>query len=315
MYAKRNNITLAILWVLILSAGIFWINHENKKIRQSKAQINDLRQKLDGSIEVMKALASVEAEYQSLKEKYQFAPKQIYAAEEPSFSLHYFNWLTTTYRIPLEFDFELKDMSSKDDLLTFRFLLAGEGSYQDLYRFIWFITKHPLLYQIETFRFSHAKESPGKIEFSMMVKGFSLNQTTGSAPQFDFEKITLIAENQQFHNAFKSLIQTPKPAAVQSPFRTEAPKIKAITVDPNLVDIEKATLQAVANGRAYIKDQNGKLVTLKLGEKVRYGTLVNINQRKSEVEFALDREGTPKSLILGLGYTKQGGVKDETMGR
>ncbi len=315
MYAKRNSITIAILWLLILCAGIYWINSENKKIRQSKAKQNELRQKLDGSIEVMRALAAVETEYQTLKARYNSAPKQIIAAEEPSFSLHYFNWLTTTYKIPLEFDFELKDMGSTDDLLSFRFLLAGEGTYQDLFRFIWYITENPVLYQIETFNISQSKDTPGLIKFSMMVKGFSLKQTAVSAAEFDFGMIKPVAENYQFHNAFKSLIQSPKPAPSITPIHSEVPKIKAITVDPNLVDVEKSALQAVANGRIYIKDQNGKLVTLKLGERVRYGKLVNINQKKSEVEFLLEDAGGGKSLILGLGYKKQGGVKDERITR
>ena len=30
MYAKRNSITIGILWVLLLAIGIFWYSQENK---------------------------------------------------------------------------------------------------------------------------------------------------------------------------------------------------------------------------------------------------------------------------------------------
>lgn len=304
MYAKRNSITVGILWLILLTAGIFWNNHEGKKIKALQSKNTQLRQKLDGSIEIMKALEAVENEYRTLKEKWTSAPKQIVAADEPSFSLYYFNWLVNNYRIPLEFDFELKDIGNKDDLLTFRFQLAGEGSYQDLYRFIWFITENPLLYQIETFAISQSKERSDVIEFTMQIRGFSLSQAAAAEPEFNFSMMKPVAENLQFHNAFKSHAPMTRSMPGEMTFRRESPKIKPITVDPNLVDIETATLQAVANGKAYVKDKNGKLLTLKLGDKVRSGTLTSIYQRRSEVEFTLEVNGVPKTVILGMGYKK-----------
>lgn len=304
MYAKRNSITIGVLWLLLLTAGIFWNSQEGKKIKALHTKNTQLRQKLDGSIEIMKALAAVENEYRTLKEKWTFAPKQIVAADEPSFSLYYFNWLVNNYRIPLEFDFELKDIGNKDDLLTFRFQLAGEGSYQDLYRFVWFVAENPLLYQIESFSISQSKETNDLIEFAMHIRGFSLTQASPSEQEFNFSMMKPVAENMQFHNAFKPLAQYSRPTPGEMTSRRDVPRITPVTVDPNLVDIESAVLQAVANGKAYIKDKNGKLLTLKLGDKVRSGTLTTIFQKRSEVEFVLEKNGVSKTVILGLGYKK-----------
>lgn len=304
MYAKRNSITIGILCVVLLAIGIFWLNKENKNIMAQQKRNSELRQKLDGSLEIMKALESVESDYRTIKEKWSFAPKQIVAADEPSFSLYYFNWLVNNYKIPLEFDFELKDISNNNELLTFRFLLAGEGSYQDLYRFIWFVTENPLLYQIESFSIRQSTEISNLIEFTMNIRGFSSTQSQDTEQDFSFGMMKPVVENIQFHNAFKSLTQIQKPTRSEMTFRRNVPKIKPIIVDPGLVNIETASLQAVANGRAYIKDKNGKLLTLKSGEKVRSGMLNNINKKKSEVEFVLNKNGVTKTVILGLGYKK-----------
>lgn len=304
MYAKRNSITIGILWLVLIAIGIFWYSKENKKITVLKIRKNELRQKLDGSIEIMKALEAVESECRILKEKWSHAPKQIMAADEPSFSLYYLNWLINKYQIPIEFDFELKDISSDGNLLTFRFLLAGEGSYHDLYRFVWFIAENSLLYQIESVFIKQADENENLIEFRMMIKGFSLAQESTVGQDFNFDMIQPIAEKFQFHDAFKPLNQIQRPATRPDFFRRDVPKIKPVTVDPGLVDIESASLQAVANGRAYLKDKNGKLITLKLSDKVRFGRLKNINQKKSEVEFELDKSGVTKTVVLGLGYKK-----------
>lgn len=304
MYAKRNSITIGILLVVLIAIGVFWYSKENQKIKTLQIKNTELRQKLDGSIEIMKALESVESEYRALKEKWSFAPKQIVAAVEPSFSLYYFNWLVNNYKIPLEFDFELKDISNKNDLLTFRFRLGGEGSYEDLYRFIWFTTKNPLLYQIESFSITQSKDVSNLINFNMQISGFSLTQGPEAEQNFSVGMMKPVAENLQFYNAFKPLNQVQKPTPSEPIFRRELPKIKPIIVDPSLVDIETAVLQAVANGRVYIKDKNGKLLTMKPGQKVRLGTLKSINQKRSEVEFELEKNGGTKIVKLGLGDKK-----------
>jgi len=304
MHAKRNSITLGILLLILLTIGVFWYNKENKKIKALKIRNTKLRQKLDGSIEIMKALEAVESEYRVLNEKWSHAPKQIVAADEPSFSLYYLNWLVNNYRIPVEFDFELKSISNNNELLTFRFLLAGEGSYQDLYRFIWFVTKNPLLYQIESFSIRQSNNSANLIGFTMLIKGFSSTQSRESGQDFSFTMMKPVVQNMQFNDVFKSLNQVQKPTWRANIVRRDVPKIKPITVDPALVNIETAALQAVANGRAYIKDRNGKMLTLKSGEKVRFGTLTRINQKRSEVEFVLNKNGITKTVILGLGYKK-----------
>jgi hypothetical protein len=304
MHAKRNSITLGILLLVLLTIGVFWYNKDNKTIKALKIRNTKLRQKLDGSIEIMKALEAVESEYRVLKEKWSHAPKQIVAAVEPSFSLYYLNWLVNNYRVPVEFDFELKDIRKKNDLLTFRFLLAGEGSYQDLYRFIWFITENPLLYQIESFSIKQSNDSVNLIGFSMLIKGFSSTQSWGSGREYSFTMMRSAVQNMQFHDVFKPLYQIQKPTQRANIVRRDVPKIKPITVDPTLVDIETAALQAVANERAYIKAKNGKLLTLKSSEKVRFGTLTSINQKRSEVEFVLNKNGVIKTVILGLGYKK-----------
>jgi len=301
MYAKRNSITIAVLWVILVVIGIFWYSNENKKLKSLRVKNSKLQKQLDGSLEIIKALETVESQYRALKERWSQAPKQIIAAEEPSFSLYYLNWLINSYKIPVEFDFELKNTSNNRDILTFSFLLSGEGSYHDLYRLIWFINDNPILYQIESFNLSQSGEGD-LLKFSMVIKGFSLVHKLDSGQEFDFTTLKPVVQRIQFHDAFKPLYRDQKPKQTANIFRQNVPKIKPKVIDPKLVDIESATLQAVANGCAYIKDNKGKLLTLKVGDKVRFGSLISINQKKSEVKFTLNKNGTTKTVILGLGY-------------
>ncbi len=302
MYAKRNSITIGILWLLLLVVGIFWYSRENKKTKQLRLKQKELTQQLDGSLEIIKTLESVQNQYRILKEKWDFSPKQILAAEEPSFSLEYLNWLVNHHNFALEFDFVLKNVTDNVDIVTFNFLLSGEGSYHDLFRLIWFLTENPLLYQIESFSVNQSREDRNLINFKMEIKGFSSKQKLAGQQEFSFDSMKPLAQNVMFHDAFKPLMRSmPRPPRQRtSIFRRETPKVKPKPIDKGLVDIETSTLQAVANGRVYIKDKNNKLITLKVGDKVKSGTLTRINQKKSEVEFFLGN----RTVTLGLGYKK-----------
>jgi hypothetical protein len=307
MYARRNTITIGIALVLLLAIGIFWYSTENKKAKLLQVKQKKLSQQLDGSLEIAKRLEGVEQEYRMIKDRWDFSSKQIIAAEEPSFSLSYLNWLVNKYNVPLEFDFELKNISTIRDVLSFSFQLRGEGTYNDFYRLIWFLTENPLLYQIETFALKQGRNSNNLVEFTLNIKGFSSTQKLDSGPEFSFDSIRPVAQNFQFYDAFKPVVFS-SPAQPQRQtnniFRREVPKIIPKVIDPGLLNIEEATLQAVANGCAYLKDKKGKLVSLKIGDKVRYGRLQSIDQKKSEVEFLLDQEGSSRKVILGLGYKK-----------
>jgi hypothetical protein len=135
----------------------------------------------------------------------------------------------------------------------------------------------------------------------MELKGFSLTQKLDAQREFNFDSMQPLAENVIFYDSFKPLNRVEPVRQAANIFRKETtPK----PVDKELVDIESATLQAVANGRAYIKDQNNKLLTMRVGDKVQSGALTRINQKKSEVEFVLEKAGGARTVTLGLGYKK-----------
>ena len=304
MYARRNTITIAILWLLMLLIGIFWFRHESEDLDEIKGKNDTLKKQLDGSLEVVQALRTVEAEYEVLKDNWSRASKKVLATEEPSFSLYYLNWLVNNYNVELDFDFVLEGMAEDGDIATFTFTLTGEGPYREIYRLIWLITENPLLYHIESFVLRQKQDDDLLLDFKMQIKGFSLTDKAASDQEFNFASMRPINEVGFFHDAFRPLRpkfeRKPKP----SMFEKDIKKTKAKPVDEGLVNIQQSRLQAVANGKIYIKDKSGKLLALKLGEKVRFGKLSRINKKKSEAEFILNKDGVDKKVIMGLGYQK-----------
>ena len=246
----------------------------------------------------------VEDKYRILMQNWLNSHKKIVAADEPSFSLYYLNWLVNTYNLSLDFDFTLNDMRGNGHISAFDFTLSGDGSYHDLYRLILFLTENPLLYKIESFYLHRKKEDVNLLDFKMQIKGFSLTEKWQSEQEFTFDSIKPIAETVHFYDAFKPLYRKFEPKKASNMFQKKIQKPATKPKDDKLIDIEKTSLQAVANGRVYLKDKKGKLITLKIGDKVHLGSLTNINQKKSEVEFVLEEGGATKKVTLGLGYKK-----------
>lgn len=302
MNTRRNSITIGLLWLSLIFIGSLWYTKETKQLKKMNIKNKKLSQQLDGSLEVIQTLKSTENKYYLLKQKWDQAPKKILAVEEPSFSLHYLNWLVNKYDLLLDFDFALDNINNnEDDISTFRFTLTGEGSYHDIYHLIWLITKNPLLYQIESF---FLRSSPNLLDFKMEIQGFSLTEKWGVDHKFSLDSMRPVASISLFHDAFKSLRTSQKPKRTANMFYREISKPLSKPKADGLIDVAQSTLQAVANGRAYLKDKNGKLIGLKVGDKVHLGILKNINQKKSEVEFILNKQGVNQKITLGLGYKK-----------
>ena len=260
---------------------------------------------MDGSLEIVEALNTVEEQHNKLNNAWKQSPKKLISANEPSFSLYYLNWLINNYDINLDFDFILNTLNNEGEITTFRFTLHGDGPYRDIYRLIMLLTENPLLYKVETFHFKHNKEDPNLLNFSLQICGFSLPKEWNIESDFSLDNIKPVSTSDFFHDAFKPIYVRREPSKSTNMFSKKVEKQSAPKpVDDGLVDIEKASLQAVANGQVYLKDAKGELITLKEGDKVHLGRLWKINQKKSEIEFTIDKDGVAKKITLGLGYKK-----------
>ena len=77
MFAKRNSITLAALWLILLIIGIFWyINDTRNLVEMMKEQVV-LSSTLKDSQKEIKRLVSIEKTYSELNEHWLDADKKI----------------------------------------------------------------------------------------------------------------------------------------------------------------------------------------------------------------------------------------------
>ena len=297
MFAKRNSITLAALWLILLIIGVFWyINDTRSLVAMIKEQV-ELSSALKESQKEIKRLVTIEKKHSELNDRWLISEKKIISADEPAFSLSYINWIMSRNNLPIDFDFTLNSKRKTKNHTTFVYTLNGEGSYNNIMRLIWYLTYEPILYQINSISLRRTSKGQDFLIFNIKLRGYSVENELELDGYSELTP-TLQTDIESHHDIFNPLVK-PQPKIVKREVvkRTLPPK------KPGEVDVEKATLKAITSNSIFIT-HGGGLKELKIGDAVYLGKLIGINQGANEATFVITKFGRSQSITLALDYRK-----------
>lgn len=300
MFAKRNAVTLALIWILLLTAGLFWYFRDGGKLAEIQAKEKQLQAQLKESQEQVKRLTQVESVHDEINEKWSHSPKRIIAADEPSFTLSYLNWIMTSNNLDIFYDFVLNGKKENEDCTTFNYTLTGEGGYNDIYKMIWHLTYEPILYNINSLSLTHAGDL---LKFNMKLQGFTADSSETEL-QDDLSGLQRLSQTNgvaRQRDIFDPLIK-PRPVVRSTP--KPQPKPTLPPKQPGEIDVEKATLKAVTPNSIFLAEGNSGLKELKIGDPVYLGRLVGINQQRNEAEFLITKFGRTHTVVLRMDERK-----------
>ncbi|RMF60223.1 MAG: hypothetical protein D6743_15290 [Calditrichaeota bacterium] len=299
MFARRNSVTLAVIWIILLIAGAFWYFRDSNKLMEVLNQKKTYEQKLAKSQELIKKLTEVENVHELVSELWENSPKRIISAEEPSFTLAYINDIALANNLQIDFDFALNNRKKLKDYTRFTYTLSGEGRYDDIYRLIWLLTYEPILYKIRSLSLRPAPSAPERLRFAMQLQGFTVEKASEGEKEFaDFHAVRRTNIPRQ-PDIFAPQI-TRRPVAVRSV--QKAPKLPPKL--PGQIDVEKASLKAVTSNSIFISEGGSGLVELKVGDPVYLGRLVAIDQNTNEAEFIITKFGKSQRIKLKIDERK-----------
>jgi len=297
MFAKRNSITLAALWLILLIIGIFWyINDTRHLVAMMKGQV-ELSSALKESQKEIKRLVSIEKKHTELKDRWLSSEKKIISADEPAFSLSYINWIMSRNNLPIDFDFTLNSKDKAKNHTRFVYTLNGEGSYNNIMRLVWYLTYEPILYKINSISLSRTSKGQDFLKFNLRLQGYSVENEI----ELDgYSALTPTPQTEAIssYDAFNPLVK-PKPKMV----KREVVKQTLPPKKPDEINVEQASLKAITNNSIFITD-GGDLKELKVGQAVYLGKLIGINQSTNEATFVITKFGQSQSITLALDYRK-----------
>jgi hypothetical protein len=298
MYAKRNSLTILVFLVLMSGLGFLWYRSEARELGVVTKKNEEMNSQLHGNLEIAETLAKVQILRDSLQQAWEKSPKKILNADEPAFSLSYINWLVANHNLQIEFDFFLNEKKAHKEFTTISYTLSGEGDYRNICSLLWYITYNPLLYHIKSVNLKRSTNNDKLLSFVIMFEGYSMNKDWEVGKEVAMVSRNLNWETELGYDSFTNLLPVEAPRPVFVP-RPAPPKPQE---DPSLIDVEKATLLAITNDKAYVRARDGKVVSLKIGDKVRRGSLIRLDQQNNYVEFQLETDGVSRPVRLNIEY-------------
>ncbi|HUI30456.1 MAG TPA: hypothetical protein VLX91_09590 [Candidatus Acidoferrales bacterium] len=292
-YALRNTIVLAAFLAVIGGVGFYLTGVVQPK---EKAKFVAEGKKLDAVISERPALESElknsQQKLADMKSKYSKKFKVIPTNDTTALTYAYLNRVMDASGF-VKFDMLYQGAKSFDKYGYNDYNLKGETSYENLFKFIWYLEHARLLYKIEDLTLSghevreETEEKPTTIvPFTMQLHAYYssaagiTSESTG--PDQTFYKTVGVGLN-----FLKPLISSEPP-----------PNLRG------LVDVERSDLRAVMSDKIFIVDQNGKGYILRVGDEVYLGYLTKIDANKNEAEFTLNKGGIIDRQTLKVRFGK-----------
>lgn len=292
-YAFRNTLVLIVLVLILCGGGSYWVFlHQQGEIEKLNAEIADLSSRLGNMSTLMDQyeaasdrLMEITAKWNS---RYKVIPVQDFSGETNA----YLNDILNLGAF-VKLDVQYSDGQRSDKYGYNVYSLRGEGTFGNLYNFIWYVENRPRLFKIEgvdlretTLKDETEKVARNGVAFDVQVRAYySSVANFAKASPFDVGKE--FSPNRMNENPFYPLIRMEIP-----------PNLRG------LLEIDRAFLQAIMQGTAYVVDGKGKIWVMKEGDEVYLGYLSRIDMEKGQAEFTLNKGGITEKVILRIKSNK-----------
>jgi len=279
-YAIRNSLIMIGVWIVMVGAGwsrFYWV--EDAETASLDTTLSQKTVKLHEYQKVAKNYDNLTNQYQTLKTKVDEGAKQLVKARNADqvysslislgkdSAFTYFNFITV-------------DSTQYDKFGVLKFDVSGEGYYKNFNQFV-----NRLEYGRPLFKIRDMSIEPmtklgnlGKVSYSFKLQSLydrdSLFQDYSVEPQKALPLFT--------YNSFYPLIHD----------------VKENTGD--LLNVEKSKLVSVGENFISMRDQNGKIQYLYLGDRVYLGKLLSVDTHKNAATFELNRGGIIKYITRVL---------------
>ncbi len=292
-YALRNTIVLAAFLAVIFSVGFYLTRVTQPKDR---AKLVAEETTLDNTISerpaVESELKSAQEKLTGMKSKYVKRFKVIPSNDTTALTYAYLNRIMDASGF-VKFDMLYQGAKSFDQYGYNVYNLKGETSYDDLFKFIWYLEHAKLLYKVEDLTLSGHEVRDQTLEKPKTIVPFTMelhayySSAAGVSSESSGEDPTLYKTVSVGLNFLKPLISSEPPANLRG-----------------LVDVERSDLRAVMADKVFIVDENGKGHILRVGDEVYLGYLTKIDASKNEAEFTLNKGGIIDRQVLKVRFGK-----------
>ncbi|MBN2008349.1 hypothetical protein JW960_03265 [candidate division KSB1 bacterium] len=287
-YQTRNVITLLIFTLIIGSVGGYYMLFKYpKKIKFFETELKKIDQKVNALQGIETQFEMIQKQIEDEQAKLSELDKQIVTDISAAQTYTYINQLMN-YSGEFKIDMIFTGSGGNGGYGYKVFNLRGEGSFHNLFRFIWYMEHGPQIYKVK----------------SLQLRGMeNRDPDTGKTDLVVPYEMQIWAMYAQINDlpAIKRQLNDVHYTSVSSCFTPYVTRDIPRNVD-NLLEVERAELKAVMPDKAFVVDQAGNVSILEPGSKVYLGYVTRIDPIKNQVEFTLNKGGIVEKFVLELGF-------------
>jgi Tfp pilus assembly protein PilO len=270
-YAIRNTLLLLFALIVIYGAGFAYMHYfQKEEIEQLEGRVATLENRLNQDSQTADLVPMLREQYEQSREFIENYDKSIFRNNNPD---EVFRFLTLLNRMSnLNFNYAFRDSTVTSDYGIIRSEISGNGTYSGLMRFLNAIENSEPVQKINDVSITPVG-SPG--EFQNVNFTFHVRSKYDSQRLFNLDRTPGISTRTvaSAHNPFFPLIRTPDP-----------------NVD-NLPDVDNSRLIGITPTAIYLRNQDGRMTTLRPNDRVYLGRLEAIDVRRGRATFRLNRGG------------------------
>lgn len=286
-YGLRNTIILLI--TLFLIQGIGFIHYKFILDRN----LNNLKNSITLKRNDLNSKKNIDTQFNELNERYKVAlevmgnyDKILFSSNKPDDVYDFLNRINAAGGYEINFDYAYSDSSPNIDYGIINSSIAGSGEYRALTDFVNRIEHSKLLNKINNLTISPIRQQKKltEKELTIVVFSFNLESYYKKTSVFDsLNKDVTIALDSDIStfNPIYPLIQLSLPSNVRG-----------------LTDVRASKIIGMTNKKVFLRNQDGKIISLGIGDDVYLGKLVSIDSNNKSVVFNLDVGGIEEVITL-----------------
>lgn len=277
-YAIRNTMILLGALLIIYAAGFIYLKFfQEPVIEEHQAAAETLRADLNQKSETANLLPVVREQVREAEEFIENFDKTLFRNNDADRVYRFLSLINEMSRI--EFDYTFVDSTLTDDYGIINSEINGFGSYAGVMNFVGGIEHSEPVQKIDAISVTPVGTAG---EFGQVIFNFELASHYDRSGRFNPPQTPDLStgEFSFSHNPFYPLIRQADPNT------------------DNLPDVKNSRLVGVGGSRIYLSDQNGRMATLNINDRVYLGRLEQIHTREGRAVFRLNRGGIAETVTL-----------------
>lgn len=292
-YKLRNTIILAVLIFLVtVIGGYVTIFYQPKKIDQNKKETIKISSQLQDNTDQMNSIEDSQRRLRETLHRWNNRVKEISASDVSSQTYGYLSdIIDESGAQQLKMNLSLTGSKSEGTVGYNIYKITGSSEFPNIFRFIWLLENGRKLYKISSLTLRGDEITNDSLEFPKI------------SISYDMEINAYFTQEATLGMPVMKPDSTPQPIT-SNPFLPNVLKMTPSNVR-NLVDVDRVSVKATANGKALVMNEQGKLLTLQLGDEVYLGKVSNIIPREGVVEFILNDGGIVYTKRIQIQFEKK----------